>query len=547
LIAYLKVLDNFEDNVAMYRVLSMEIFNVPPRDIASICNISKKTGISIFESLELVDKAFVSEKTKEIVKKLVDMIHRHLGLIKSDSAGQILYYFLQDTGILAKLTETKNERDEQIASNISKFFNRLKTYEGEHEDASVFAIVDWIDLSMELGESPLASNADWTGVDAVNILTVHSSKGLEFSVVFLVNCVGDRFPSRDRKDQIPIPDDLVKEILPEGDSHLQEERRLFYVGMTRAKHQLFLTASNYYGEGKREKKLSPYLIEALDEHVVKQTIEQTIHPTVQLALLSEWEKQTESSPKIKYPVDQLSYVSYSQIETFNTCPLQYKYRYIIKIPVPSSAALTFGSTIHAVLQSFYGLVKQKKRISKKVLLSLLDTHWLNVGYGNKVYEEKMKLHGRELLSGFFETGFDPKVIPESLEQAFSIRLTPTLKLGGRIDRIDRTNDGKFEIIDYKTGTAPKGRDPRKDLQLSVYAMAATDPGIWGEKPENVIVSFYYLEGQTKVSAFRSKEVLDLARQSIIKTANAIQTTDFHPTPGKHCDFCEFRLICEAWS
>ena len=120
---------------------------------------------------------------------------------------------------------------------------------------------------MELGESPLATNEDWTEINAVNILTVHSAKGLEFPIVFLVNLVAQRFPSMERREQIPIPDALIKEVLPVGDFHQQEERRLFYVGMTRAKEKLFLTAADYYGEGKREKKLSPFVYEALGDKI----------------------------------------------------------------------------------------------------------------------------------------------------------------------------------------------------------------------------------------------------------------------------------------
>src|SRR3989337_3850308 len=107
---------------------------------------------------------------------------------------------------------------------MAKFLDKLNAYEGEHEDATVVAVVDWIELSSELGESPLAVDADWTKVNAVNILTAHSAKGLEFPVVFLVNLVSARFPTIERKEQIPIPDALVKEILPSGDFHLEEER-----------------------------------------------------------------------------------------------------------------------------------------------------------------------------------------------------------------------------------------------------------------------------------------------------------------------------------
>ena len=108
-------------------------------------------------------------------------------------------------------------------------------------------------------------------LNAVNIMTVHSAKGLEFPVVFLVNLVSDRFPTRSRRDAIPIPEELVKEIvaeeLTEKEANLQEERRLFYVGATRAKEKLYLTASNFYGDAKRKKKPSIFLYEVLDRDV----------------------------------------------------------------------------------------------------------------------------------------------------------------------------------------------------------------------------------------------------------------------------------------
>src|SRR4030042_6339580 len=138
-------------------------------------------------------------ETREKVNKLVEMIHRHLGLLTKETAGQILYYFLEDTGLLKKLTEYKTPTEEKAAQNIAKFFDRLRTYEVDHEDASVQAVVDWLNLSMTLGESPLANNFDWFEENRVNLLTVHSAKGLEFPIVFLVNLVTARFPPRERK------------------------------------------------------------------------------------------------------------------------------------------------------------------------------------------------------------------------------------------------------------------------------------------------------------------------------------------------------------
>ena len=174
------------------------------------------------------------------MEKLVAITHRHLNLVKKETGGQILYYFLKDGNLLKKYLDPKTEKQQLAALNIAKFFDKVKSFESQNREVRVSDLVDWITLRMEMGESPLASEIDWSENNAVNILTVHSAKGLEFSVVFLVNLVDRRFPSMKRKEAIPVPQPLIKEILPQGDFHEQEERRLFYVAMTRAKYRLVI-------------------------------------------------------------------------------------------------------------------------------------------------------------------------------------------------------------------------------------------------------------------------------------------------------------------
>ena len=596
LICYLKVLYDIQDTVSLFRVLSMDHFQIPARDIAALISYARQKGMSLFEVCELIqinnvaevarpnsgvlrsfplasarvqapsaknsnlsallaneeqnfvpsrrdDTLRLSSDGKKKIGSLMTLILKHLSFIKKETAGQILYYFLEETGLLKSYISIKTTKEERAAENIAKFFDKLKSYEADHEDASVFSVVDWLDLSMDLGESPLATNSDWNTFDAVNILTIHSAKGLEFPIVFLVNLVGARFPTTEKHEQIPIPDGLVKEILPEGDYHLEEERRLFYVGMTRARDVLFFTAAKYYGEGKREKKISPFVIETLGLEASEFVRQQSIEGEKQLLLL-DWTKPKELETKRE--TQPVHYLSYSQAETFKRCPLQYKYRYIIRIPVPPSSALSFGDTIHKTLYAFYERAKQGELVNKEVLLKLYDDTWKSIGYKNKGYEEKMKQHGVELLEEFFQKGYDPGVLVIALEQPFKIKITPDLTLGGKIDRVDKRKDGKLEIIDYKTGSAPKKKNPSEDVQLSVYALAATEQGIYGEKPENIIVSFYFLEGQEKVSSTRAVGQLEYVRQDIKRIAEDISLSHFSPTPGMHCDFCEFRLICEAW-
>lgn len=548
LIAYLKVLYNFEDDIALYRVLSMDLFDINARDLAAINNYAKRKNLSLFEACEQAGKLRIAKKTKAQIEKFVKMVHRHLKLLPKETAGQILYYFLEDTGLLKNLTDYKSPTEEKQAQNISRFFDRLKTYEVDHEDASVRAVVDWINLSMSLGESPLASNIDWTEENRVNLLTVHSAKGLEFPVVFLVNLVTARFPTRERREQIPIPEKLIKEILPVGDYHEQEERRLFYVGMTRACDRLYLTAASYYGEAKREKKISPFVIEALGKGVVDlpagKAGKPSYEPSKQLSFV-DWAKPEEEKPTaIRLPP--INYLSFSQVNTYDTCPLLYRYRYIQKIPAPPAAAAVFGSTIHQTLRDFYQAALDGKKPTKKNLLTILEKNWSDEGYASKAHEKRMKKEAERMLKKFYDKGYDPDRLPKYLEQQFVIKAKQGLRIGGRIDRIDEIKSG-MEIIDYKTGKVIDQKELDKSLQMSVYALAATDPGVLRQNPEEVILSFYFLDKGEKKSTSRTKEQLLKAKKELIEKAKEIEKSKFEPTPGVWCDFCEYRLICEAWS
>ena len=547
LIAYLKVLYNFEDNVALYRVLSMDLFALSARDLAAINNYGRRYHLSLFEACEQVEKIFVSQKTKDKIKWFVKMVHRHLKLIAKETAGQILYYFLEDTGLLKKLAEYKTLSEEKKAQNISLFFDRLKTYEVDHEDASVPAVVDWVNLSMKLGESPLANSTDWSEENRVNLLTVHSAKGLEFPVVFLVNLVSARFPTRQRREQIPIPEPLIKEILPVGDYHEQEERRLFYVGMTRARDRLFLTAADYYGEGKREKKISPFVIEALGKEVIKKlVVKQLSEKKIQQLNILDWQKPKEKTSLIsQLPHYSITYLSYSQIDTFNTCPRQYRFRYLQRIPIPPSAAQSFGSSLHQALRDFYQAVKEGKKPTKEDLLKFLDQNWLAEGYTSKSHEKRMKKEGKQMLKNFYEQGYYPQIPPKSLEQNFVVKISPYLKVGGKIDRVDEI-EGKLEIIDYKTGKVWEQKKIDESLQMTVYALAAIDKGIYNKKPEEVILSFYFLKAGEKKSTRRNKKQLEEAKKELLAKAKEIEKSPFDPRPSQMCEFCEYQLLCEAW-
>lgn len=544
LIAYLKVLSNFEDDEATYRVLNMPAFNFSGRDVAAVVNHARKNNTSLFEALE-------SQNKPGGFRKLVSMIHRHLDQVSRETPGQILYYFLSDVGMLKRMAEPKSEEEVKQVQNIAKFFDKIKAFETAHPEARVHNFVEYLDFLMAAGESPLASEIDWSEENAVNIITVHSAKGLEFPVVFIVNLVNLRFPTMNRRDQIPVPEEIIKEPEIAGDVHEQEERRLFYVGMTRAKERLYFTGAKFYGDTKRAKKLSGFVLEALGEDLEKYFLKSE---TEDKPTLFDYAGVEVTSPDLASEsesgrtfLSKVNYLSYSRISDFQICPLHYKLKHILRIPTPPSGALSYGNAIHNALRDFFKQLttnNQQSAPSLSILLDLFDKHWSPVGFESKAHEQERYQAGEKTLKVFFEQEDWNEVSTVAIEQPFTIKIAGDLKIGGRIDRVDRLDDGTLEIIDYKTGALKEEKELAKDLQLSIYALAAHHSNVFNQPLDQLKLSFYYFDGNQKMTLEKSAEDLEVAKEEILEVRNEIEKSDFTCSHGYLCQRgCEFSLFC----
>ncbi len=416
---------------------------------------------------------------------------------------------------------------------------------------SVSVLVEFLEISLELNESPLTTDIDLIKENAINLLTVHSAKGLEFPIVFLINLVNERFPTKERKEKFPLPEELIKEILPQGDYHFQEERRLFYVGLTRAKDKVFLTASKYYGEGVKKRKLSPFINETLTEELIKKIEITKEEEKNQLSIFSfkpiTEEKNQEKINILKFNNNQSKTFSYTQLDTFNLCPLKYKYQYILKLPTPYSSIVSFGNSIHKTLQVFYQKFKKDPNLKEIDLINIYHKNWIPLGYSSFLQQQKNKQEGEIILKNFFNLYHKQNIKILDIEKPFKIKILSNIYLTGKIDRVDIINKDEIEIIDYKTGKKPDKKKLINNPQLLLYALAANDKNLYNKKPEKINLTFYYLTKKIEKISFKKNldEILKF-KEKIIEQIKKINQSDFKPKVGSHCDFCPFRLICDAW-
>ncbi|MBI2041541.1 MAG: UvrD-helicase domain-containing protein, partial [Candidatus Nealsonbacteria bacterium] len=244
-ISYFKLLDNYHESPAVFRILNIPFLEIPTQDIMKLTQYASRKTKSLYEAMEdLPLIPGISAKTQEKISFLLSLIKKHSVLSASKAASEILVSFLEDSGYLKHLIA---ENDENQLDLLNQFYKKIKNFEETVHDPVLKNFMQEINLEMESGEDGKIEFDPEQGPDMIKIMTIHGAKGLEFKYVFLANMVDKRFPSIERKDPIELPEEMIKDIKPKGDVHLQEERRLCYVAMTRAKKGLYFTSAEDYG------------------------------------------------------------------------------------------------------------------------------------------------------------------------------------------------------------------------------------------------------------------------------------------------------------
>jgi len=548
-VAYFGLLDDYHESRAFYRMLSSPPYAVPGEDLVRIAHEARKTSQSIYEVVNARNAlAWLSAEARGKLDRLMTDIARHTQIARTKGVTQLLIAFLTDSGYLKFLKTGDDARAREQFSYLHQFLDRLKRFEESHDEPTLKRFMEEFTVERESGEEgSLAFDPD-TGPDMVRIMTVHAAKGLEFPYVFIVDLVDKRFPSVARAEEIPLPDALTKEILPDGgDVHLEEERRLFYVAMTRAKDGLFLTSAEDYG-GKTKKKASRFLAEVGFES------------SPALAPSSERLEEPAPAPTPSGPIvlPTPERFSFSALAAYDNCPLQYKYAHVIRIPSLGKASQSFGNTMHATLEWFLVQLTERDAASQTTLFGAAPaaTKGLSVGrdeliakyeevwqddwYESKEEKERFRSEGKAMLSTFYDQCVATPPKPLFLEKEFSLKIGEyTLK--GTIDRIDAV-DGGVEIVDYKTGKPKAAEDLDADAkrQLLLYQIAVGR--LFGLTP--VTLTYHYLKDGTKVSFLGTEKQLAKLETDAEETFGKIKAGEYAPTPGRHCKFCDFREICE---
>jgi DNA helicase-2/ATP-dependent DNA helicase PcrA len=574
LLAFLRATADLGSSVDLYGVATAEPYGLGGPDMTAIMNMARRRHRTLWEILEELERQpailRLTAETRARAARLVADMRAYATMAHERAAGEVLYAFLRRSGILAGLAAADTAAAEEEASNIARFFDVVRARSALLADARLPFVARHLETLIEAGDDPATADID-PDADAVAVLTVHKAKGLEWPTVFLVGLADGRFPIRHWRDPLELPAALGRWEPTEGDAALGEERRLFYVAMTRARDELVLSHAADYGGG-RVRRVSPFVLEALDLPAGSSDGRAMARPVERIEAAAPAGPVSEAAMS---PVEGPLTLSYSGIDDYLTCPAKYRYGHVLRVPTAPHHAMVYGAALHAAVSEFHRRQRRGEVMSADELGEAFERAWTNEGFLSREHEEARLEAGRATLRRFREAALaEGAIVPAYVEREFSFSFEGD-RIHGRWDRVDveplrpgepvpvgpgpSTAAGldvvsptlelaaeRVTITDYKSSAVDDPRAAaaraRNSLQLQIYAMG------WqaqtGRLPD--IVALHFLESGITGSAPIDERRLADARAAIARVAAGVRARAFAATPSfQACSNCPYRDICPA--
>jgi len=543
-IALLRVLRDPTDVVALARVLTRPPAGLDPA--AALSALRDRNGESPLEALQRWSPS----------AELAVLLGALAAQASTLDVRELFFELMEKTAYLPVL-EAGLEPSEaaRATANVSRFAELIADFCETSADRSLEIYMQHLDLVLLSGEDEEPAAVD-EFVDAIQVMTIHQAKGLEFDAVFVPGLVEGRLPQTGRSPRFELPPAVLEPLVRGREDVVAEERRLLYVAMTRARQHLYLTRAAHYDGGRRWRD-SRFIAEVKSSgaRVVSERELVAISRSGAQSGVKDAALLIAPQPSLRSREGDIV-LSYSAIATYRDCPKQYWYRYEQRLPVVQSAEAVQGVVLHDVLRRAGEARQHSEKVTAALLTALHEDVWVGTPFPDPRRAPTFKRNGAEQLEAYRKAG-GLDATPEYLEQPFTVDVGGWT-LRGVIDRVDRTETG-WRILDYKTGR-PVTRG-RRDLQLALYATGASSalglesqggaagsgsarPGTPGHIPPQIELQVVYLASGETLALERPAALVAEAQKQGAEVAEGVKAGRFDAKPDRRrCRVCPYRLAC----
>ncbi len=549
-LAYLRLIATPYDDIAIARVLAAPAWQLAPADLVRFAERARKERTRIYDVLQSPQPPLPFDPSHNAVTELLEFTTAQRKTMKRRDTRHIV----ADLFEWLEIYQRAPEQDRDYVKRLAEF---VKEWEDKSDTRKLPEFIEYLDY-FEQANGAVCLEDDAPG-DAVRLMTVHGAKGLEFSHVFVLRVNKNKFPQPERPHVFEFPAALMKEGAPEEQFHNQEERRLFYVALTRAEDRLTITALS-----EKKGKVPPFIEDILMEPRIQRCDVLRLAPKPAAMAANGTQPADPAAatgalfappvdrPKIfsriaawaetflPAPPEPLE-LNPSAVDSYRRCPQKYLFAYLWSLQEGAKATLTFGRVMHSTIRRVMAEFKKGNRLPFEEVQRLFETEWSVAGFEDDYQEGEYKKDGLEQLRALHQTILEqtPEIL--DLEKTFLLPVENNVVLKGRIDQINSLGRNEVEIVDYKTGKAKKETEARRDLQLSIYAIAAKE--ILERNPVRLV--FHYLQDNSRQETTRSPKQLDEAQEIVQEVAADIRARSFPAKEGFICRSCAYRPICPA--
>ncbi len=544
---YLKLLANpalYEENA--FKLMLIEPFNFNKQDYTTLWELRHKKNNTLFIDEfknALKENAFVEPDKIENFIKTYENIYE---LMQNETLRTTILTACQKTGIYNYFVNCNINKTENILG-LKKIIQEAYDFSQDNKDATLEDFINYLDFSREnnikiqIEKPPITMNA-------IQLSTYHSSKGREFEYVFMPNLKRSKWESSSKSNTIKIPTDEVIDEDERKKLKKSNETKLMYVGITRAKHGLYLSYSQDLRLGLTEI-IKPFL--NLTENKKEEINEQLFENDILYELnQKDFDYKKEFRDLIKKILSEISY-SPSSINTYLKCPRQYLYSYILKLDTKSDFKdeLNYGTAMHYALQKACEYaIKNNEYPKKEDVINNFKQSFDNLILSDKFTRNFMQERAKKSIEKFY-----PQLISTPadrlVENEYSIKDSfEGIKISIKIDRIEKNDDDTYTIADYKTGSEKKANDFQLGKKYENYLIQMVLYKIFFEKftskkvsglkiiqPDNPNCSFYM--DSDKETEWKVKEIFTNAYKNI-------NELNFEQKQSKdNCKKCPFKDLC----
>jgi DNA helicase II / ATP-dependent DNA helicase PcrA len=457
LVILLEAVRGFGNDEYLVPAFHIDFLRVDPLDTYRLAELARAERVSMVEILDREQE--LNLKNREAAAQLVSQLAKW----KIDSHNFTLAEFIEtvirESGFLVHLLARPDGAEKM--EKLNALFDEVQKLADKHPEYDFEQFMSYLDLLVEHGVM-IKRSAGAGLAGRVRLMTAHRSKGLEFEYVYITNVYDGHWGNKRRPEKLPLPPQvylLSGEAAAEGSTN-DDERRLFYVALTRAKQSITLTYAERGADG-REQLPSQFLTELRSDLI-------TVSPA------AGWEQKFGAEREILYgparrqglSIKDTDYLaglfaknglSVTALNNYLACPWKYFYTNLIRVPRAKVPHQLYGTAVHAALKDLFDqLGNNRQLVDKEYFLNKFQFH-LEAGMGrHKDYQTYLE-RGQTALAGYFDayqTSWAGGVLTEVSIPA--VVLSENLRLTGKIDKVEILDDDRINVVDYKTGK-PKSR------------------------------------------------------------------------------------------